>query len=92
MLGCFFDGVFAVKVLAVRLRGLPSRTLPVVGRLVFANEPDSGSGGPTTPGEQVFAASCSRCHRADGGGAMPSFGGQLSPAQIRQVVEYTRTL
>ncbi len=28
----------------------------------------------------------------DGSGAMPSFGGQLSPAQIRQVVEYTRTL
>jgi mono/diheme cytochrome c family protein len=27
-----------------------------------------------------------------GSGAMPSFGGQLSPAQIRQVVEYTRTL
>ena len=29
---------------------------------------------------------------ADGSGAMPAFGGQLSPAQIRQVVEYTRTL
>jgi mono/diheme cytochrome c family protein len=28
----------------------------------------------------------------DGSGSMPAFGGQLSPAQIRQVVEYTRTL
>ncbi len=27
-----------------------------------------------------------------GSGTMPSFAGQLSPAQIRQVVEYTRTL
>jgi cytochrome c oxidase cbb3-type subunit 3 len=27
-----------------------------------------------------------------GSGAMPSFGGRLTPAQIRQVVEYTRTL
>jgi len=90
--------------------------------LLFANEPDSGSTAPTTPGAQVFAANCARCHGADGGGgtgpqvaggaaterfpdaedevafvikgsgAMPSFGGQLSPAQIRQVVEYTRTL
>jgi mono/diheme cytochrome c family protein len=29
---------------------------------------------------------------SDGGGAMPAFGGELSPAEIRQVVEYTRTL
>ena len=28
----------------------------------------------------------------DGSGAMPSFGGQLSPAEIRNVVQYTRTL
>jgi mono/diheme cytochrome c family protein len=28
----------------------------------------------------------------DGSGSMPAFGGQLSPTQIRQVVEYTRTL
>jgi mono/diheme cytochrome c family protein len=28
----------------------------------------------------------------DGSGAMPSFGGRLSPAEIREVVEYTRTL
>jgi mono/diheme cytochrome c family protein len=27
-----------------------------------------------------------------GSGTMPSFAGQLSPAEIRQVVEYTRTL
>jgi mono/diheme cytochrome c family protein len=90
--------------------------------LLFANEPDSGSTAPTTPGAQVYAASCASCHGADGGGgtgpqlaggaaakrfpdvedqitfvtdgsgSMPSFGGQLSPTQIRQVVEYTRTL
>jgi hypothetical protein len=36
LLGCFFYGVFTVKVLAVRVRGLPSPTLPVVGGLVFA--------------------------------------------------------
>ena len=29
---------------------------------------------------------------ADGSASMPSFGGRLSPAEIRQVVEYTRTL
>jgi mono/diheme cytochrome c family protein len=28
----------------------------------------------------------------EGSGSMPAFGGQLSPEQIRQVVEYTRTL
>ena len=28
----------------------------------------------------------------DGSGSMPSFGGRLTPAQIRDVVEYTRTL
>jgi len=90
--------------------------------LLFANEPDSGSTAPTTPGADVFAANCATCHGADGeggtgpqlaggaaterfpdvedevafvsdgSGAMPSFGGRLSPAQIRQVVEYTRTL
>ena len=90
--------------------------------LLFANEPESGSTAPTTPGAQVFAASCAACHGADGGGGtgpqlaggaaserfpdvedeiafvtdgsgtMPSFGGRLTPAQIRQVVEYTRTL
>jgi hypothetical protein len=36
LLGCFFYGVFTVKVLSVRLSGLPNRTLPVVGGLVFA--------------------------------------------------------
>ncbi len=90
--------------------------------LLFANEPDSGSTAPTTPGAQVYASTCASCHGADGGGgtgprlaggaaakrfpdiddqitfvtegsgAMPAFGGQLSPAQIRDVVEYTRTL
>jgi Family of unknown function (DUF6529) len=35
LLGCFFYGVFTAKVLAVRLRGLPAPTLPVVGGLVF---------------------------------------------------------
>jgi mono/diheme cytochrome c family protein len=28
---------------------------------------------------------------SDGSGGMPSFGGKLSPQQVRQVVEYTRT-
>lgn len=28
----------------------------------------------------------------DGSGAMPAFGGQLSPTEIRKVVEYTRSL
>ena len=94
----------------------------VVVVLLFANEPRSGTAGPTPPGAQVFAASCARCHGADGGGgagpqlaggaaakrfpdaedqiafvtdgagAMPAFGGELSPEQIRQVVEYSRTL
>jgi mono/diheme cytochrome c family protein len=94
----------------------------VVAVLLFTNEPESGSSGPATPGAQVFAANCARCHGADGGGgagpelaggaavkrfpdvgdqiafvthgsgAMPSFGGELSPEQIRRVVEYTRTL
>ena len=115
LLGCVFYGVFTVKVLAVRVHGLPSATLPVVGGLVFAalvgvwltrsgssrrvhrdpgvlmfrrvvnvvevlalvavvgvvlmlfaNEPDSGSTTPTTPGAQVFAANCAglpRCRR-----------------------------
>jgi hypothetical protein len=35
LLGCFFYGVFTVKVLAVRIHGLPAPTLPVVGGLVF---------------------------------------------------------
>ena len=36
ILGCFFYGIFTVKVLAVRVHGLPDSTLPVVGGLVFA--------------------------------------------------------
>ena len=90
--------------------------------LLFANEPDSASTAPTTPGAQLYASTCAGCHGADGGGgtgpqlaggaaakrfpdvadqiafvsegsgSMPAFGGQLSPAQIRDVVEYTRTL
>jgi hypothetical protein len=36
LLGCFFYGIFTVKVLVVRVRGLPDATLPVVGGLVFA--------------------------------------------------------
>ncbi len=36
LLGCFFYGIFTIKVLAVRVRGLPSPTLPLVGGLVFA--------------------------------------------------------
>ena len=34
-LGCFFYGAFVVKILAVRVRGLPNWLLPVVGGLVF---------------------------------------------------------
>jgi hypothetical protein len=36
LLGCFFYGIFTVKVLAVRVRGLPDPTLPLAGGLVFA--------------------------------------------------------
>ena len=36
ILGCVFYGIFTVKVLSVRVRGLPDATLPVVGGLVFA--------------------------------------------------------
>jgi hypothetical protein len=36
LLGCFFYGIFTVKVLAVRVRGLPSPTLPLAGGLAFA--------------------------------------------------------
>ncbi|HEY7105590.1 MAG TPA: DUF6529 family protein [Acidimicrobiia bacterium] len=35
-LGCLFFGVFTVKVLCVRMRGLPDRVLPIVGGVVFA--------------------------------------------------------
>lgn len=33
--GCFFYGVFVMKVLSVRVQGLPGWTLPVVGGAVF---------------------------------------------------------
>ena len=36
ILGCVFYGAFTVKVLAVRMRGLPDRMLPLVGGFVFA--------------------------------------------------------
>jgi hypothetical protein len=35
LLGCFFYGLFTVKVLAVRMHGLPGPMLPIVGGLVF---------------------------------------------------------
>jgi hypothetical protein len=35
LLGCFFYGAFVVKVLAVRIRGLPDWLLPVAGGTVF---------------------------------------------------------
>jgi hypothetical protein len=35
LLGCFFYGAFVVKILAVRVRGLPNWFLPVMGGLVF---------------------------------------------------------
>jgi Family of unknown function (DUF6529) len=36
LLGCVFYGAFTIKVLAVRMHGLPAWTLPLVGGLVFA--------------------------------------------------------
>src|SRR5262245_43643760 len=36
ILGCVFFGIFTVKVLCVRIHGLPDRVLPIVGGLVFA--------------------------------------------------------
>jgi hypothetical protein len=36
LLGCIFYGAFTVKVLGVRVHGLPGWTLPVAGGLVFA--------------------------------------------------------
>ena len=36
ILGCVFYGAIVTKVLAVRMHGLPSRTLPLVGGFVFA--------------------------------------------------------
>ena len=36
LLGCIFYGAFTIKVLAVRVHGLPGWTLPMVGGLVFA--------------------------------------------------------
>jgi hypothetical protein len=36
LLGCVFYGAFTIKVLGVRVHGLPGWTLPVVGGLVFA--------------------------------------------------------
>ncbi len=112
--------MFRRLVNAVEVLALAAVVIAVV--LLFANEPDSGSTAPASPGAEVYAANCASCHGADGGGgtgpqladgaaakrfpdvadqiafvtdgsgSMPSFGGQLSPAQIRQVVEYTRTL
>ena len=36
LLGCFFFGVFTIKVLSVRTHGLPGWLLPIVGGTVFA--------------------------------------------------------
>jgi len=36
LFGCFFYGVFTIKVLSVRWHGLPGWTLPVVGGVLFA--------------------------------------------------------
>jgi hypothetical protein len=35
ILGCTFYGVFTIKVLSVRVRGLPDRMLPIVGGVLF---------------------------------------------------------
>ncbi len=90
---------------------------------LFANEPGGGRIATTysTPGGQIFAANCARCHGAhgegnlgpqlaggvvvndfpnvadqiavvtNGRGGMPAFGHTLSAAQIRLVVDFTRT-
>ena len=34
--GCFFYGIFVVKMLAVRVEGMPGWLLPVAGGVVFA--------------------------------------------------------
>jgi thiamine transporter ThiT len=34
--GCAFYGAYAAKMLGLRVGGLPSRTLPILGGLVFA--------------------------------------------------------
>jgi hypothetical protein len=36
LFGCFFYGVFTIKVLSVRLHGLPDWLLPLVGGITFA--------------------------------------------------------
>jgi hypothetical protein len=36
LLGCAFYGAYAAKMLGLRVRGLPSRTVPVLGGSVFA--------------------------------------------------------
>jgi hypothetical protein len=36
LFGCFFYGVFTIKVLSVRLHGMPDWLLPVVGGVTFA--------------------------------------------------------
>src|SRR5262245_40618329 len=81
---------------------------------------NSSTGALPSTGAEIYAANCSGCHGASGGGGagprlagkvqddfpdiedqialvtkgkggMPSFGGSLSAADIRLVVEYTRS-
>ena len=49
--------------------------------MLFANEPDSGSGGAVTqsPGARIYAANCAGCHGSDGGG---STGPQLAGGKV----------
>ena len=48
LLGCFFYGIFTVKVLAVRVHGLPGSTLPVAA--VSCSPRSSASGSPARCG------------------------------------------
>lgn len=78
LLGCFFYGIFTVKVLAVRVPGRWCRAPALRGAAVRKWK------FPDVEDQIAFVT--------DGQGSMPSFGGQLSPAEIRQVVDFTRTL
>jgi mono/diheme cytochrome c family protein len=51
--------------------------------MLFANQPSTGGGsaGASTPGARLFAANCSSCHGATGGGGI---GPQLSGGKVVQ--------
>ena len=110
---------FKAIVRAVQVAALVATGVFVV--MLFAGGSGGGGGEASSPGAQIYEASCARCHGADGAGgvgpalanivakkypdiedeigvvaggigtSMPAFGRDLTEAQIRQVVEYTRT-